>query len=64
MTLDDLAGRSGVSRRMIIEIEQGRVNCTIGVLHALAHAAGVPLGRLAHNACGDGVVCEPATPLL
>jgi len=58
MTLDGLAERSGVSRRMLIEIEQGRVNCTIGVLHAIAHAVNVPLGRLAQAACADGPIGE------
>jgi hypothetical protein len=29
------------------------VNCTIGVLHAIAHAVGVPLGQLAQAACSD-----------
>lgn len=51
LTLDGLAGSSGVSRRMLVEIEQGRVNCTIGVLHAIAHAVGVPLSHLAAAAC-------------
>jgi transcriptional regulator with XRE-family HTH domain len=53
LTLDGLAERSGVSRRMLIEVEQGRVNCTIGVLHAIAHAVGVPLGQLAQAASTD-----------
>ena len=43
---------------MLIEIEQGRVNCTIGVLHAIAHAVNVPLGRLAQAACADGPIGE------
>jgi putative transcriptional regulator len=51
LTLDALAEYSGVSRRMLVEVEQGRVNCTIGVLHAIAHAVNTPVGRLAETAC-------------
>lgn len=53
LTLDGLAERSNVSRRMLVEIEQGRVNCTIGVLHAIAHAVAMPLGELAQASCAD-----------
>ncbi|WP_112637740.1 helix-turn-helix domain-containing protein [Micromonospora saelicesensis] len=53
LTLDGLAERSGVSRRMLVEVEQGRINCTIGVLHGIAHAVDVPLGALAQAACTD-----------
>jgi transcriptional regulator with XRE-family HTH domain len=52
LTLDGLAERSGVSRRMIVEIEQGRKSCTVRTLHSIAHATGVPLGLLAESACG------------
>lgn len=44
LTLDGLAERSGISRRMLVEVEGGRINCTIGVLHGIAHAVGVPSG--------------------
>ncbi|WP_433317936.1 helix-turn-helix domain-containing protein [Micromonospora chersina] len=54
LTLDGLAERSGVSRRMLVDVEHGRKNCTIGVLHAIAHAVDVPLGALAQAACTDG----------
>ncbi|MFJ5668488.1 helix-turn-helix domain-containing protein [Micromonospora chalcea] len=53
LTLDGLAERSGVSRRMLVEVEGGRINCTIGVLHGIAHGVGVPLGDLAQAACTD-----------
>ncbi|MET8351456.1 helix-turn-helix transcriptional regulator [Micromonospora sp. NPDC005206] len=53
LTLDGLAERSGLSRRMLVEVEQGRKNCSIGVLHAIAHAVNVPLGDLAQAACTD-----------
>jgi hypothetical protein len=39
---------------MLVEIEQGRVNCTIGVLHAVAHALDVSLSQLAAAACLHG----------
>ena len=55
LTLEGLAERSGVSRRMLVEVEQGRVNCTVGVLHAIAHAVSIPMGRLAEAACGHKV---------
>lgn len=45
-TLDDLAGRSGVSRRLIIQIEQGDANPSIGTLLRLADALGVALTDL------------------
>jgi transcriptional regulator with XRE-family HTH domain len=55
LTLDGLAARSGVSRRMIVDIEQGRKSCTVKTLHAIAHAVSVPLGKLADSACGHDI---------
>ncbi|MEU4420986.1 helix-turn-helix transcriptional regulator [Actinoplanes sp. NPDC024001] len=52
MTLDQLALKSGVSRRMIVDIERGHKGCTLRTLHALAHAVGVPLSVLADAGCG------------
>jgi transcriptional regulator with XRE-family HTH domain len=45
-TLDELATRSGVSRRLIVQIEQGDANPSIGTLLRLADAFGVPLTDL------------------
>jgi transcriptional regulator with XRE-family HTH domain len=45
-TLDELARRSGVSRRMIIEIEKGRANPSVGTLLDLSVALKVPLSEL------------------
>ncbi|MFC5641433.1 helix-turn-helix transcriptional regulator [Kitasatospora cinereorecta] len=42
-TYDQLAEYSGLARRTIIEIEQGR---TLAAWLALAHAFGIPLGDL------------------
>ncbi len=46
MTLDELAMRSGVSRGMLIQIEQGRTNPSINTLNRIADALGVSVGRL------------------
>jgi len=51
LTLEGLAERSGVSRRMLIEVEQGRTNASVSTLHAVAHAVNVPLARLVPAAC-------------
>ncbi|MEU0662944.1 helix-turn-helix transcriptional regulator [Streptomyces lavendulocolor] len=48
---DELAARSGLSRRTLIEIEQGRTIGTLATWHALAHAFHVPLGELLGPLC-------------
>ncbi|MEU9922096.1 helix-turn-helix transcriptional regulator [Streptomyces griseoluteus] len=48
---DELAARSGLSRRTLIEVEQGRTIGSLGTWHALAHALGVPLGELLGPLC-------------
>ncbi len=48
---DDLAERTGVSRRTLIDIEAGRTVGYLTTWHALAHAFGVPLGELAAALC-------------
>ena len=45
-TLDDLAARSGVSRRLVVQIEQGEANPSIGTLLRLAGALEVTLTDL------------------
>lgn len=45
-TLDELAGRSGVSRRLIVQIEQGEANPSIGTLLRLADTLEVTLTDL------------------
>ena len=45
-TLDDLAARSGISRRLIVQIEQGEANPSIGTLLRLADALEVTLTDL------------------
>ncbi|MER6651301.1 helix-turn-helix transcriptional regulator [Streptomyces sp. NPDC000971] len=48
---DQLAAHSGLSRRTLIEIEQGRTIGTLGTWHALAHAFSLPLGELLDPLC-------------
>jgi transcriptional regulator with XRE-family HTH domain len=45
-TLDVLAERSGVSRRMVINVEQGATNASIATLLRLSSALGVSLASL------------------
>lgn len=51
-TYDELAARSGLARRTLIEIEQGRTIGTLKTWHALAHALDTPLDQL------FGALCE------
>lgn len=53
LTLAELAGRSQVSRRLVVDIEGGRANPGIDKLHSLAHVLGVPLAELLASVC-DG----------
>jgi len=45
-TLDELAERSGVSRRMLVNVEQGTTNASIATLLRLSEALGVGLPSL------------------
>ncbi|GGL39597.1 helix-turn-helix domain-containing protein [Planomonospora parontospora] len=46
MTLDELAARSGVSRGMLVQVEQGRTNPSINTLTRIADALGVTVARM------------------
>ncbi|WP_461711889.1 helix-turn-helix transcriptional regulator [Streptomyces sp. DSM 41013] len=48
---DELAARSGLARRTLIEIEQGRTIGTLKTWHALAHALSTPLDELFAALC-------------
>lgn len=48
---DELAARSGLARRTLIEIEQGRTIGTLKTWHALAHALSTPLDELFATLC-------------
>lgn len=45
-SLDELAGRSGVSKGMVVQIEAARTNPSIGTLCRLADAFGVTMAQL------------------
>jgi transcriptional regulator with XRE-family HTH domain len=45
-TLDELAERSGVSRRMLVNVEQGSVNASVATLLRLSEALGIGLPDL------------------
>lgn len=45
-TLDELAARSGVSRRLIVQLEQGEGNPSLATLLKLARALGITLANL------------------
>jgi DNA-binding XRE family transcriptional regulator len=48
---NELADRSGLARRTLIEIEQGRTIGTLKTWHALAHALSTPLDELFATLC-------------
>lgn len=52
-TYDQLADRTGLSRRTLIEIEQGRTIGTLKTWHALAHALDTSFDQLLGAMC-DG----------
>ncbi|MFI5966965.1 helix-turn-helix transcriptional regulator [Streptomyces asoensis] len=54
---DELAARSGLARRTLIEIEQGRTIGTLKTWHALAHALNTPVENLI------GFLCQGHEPL-
>lgn len=59
-TLDQLAARSGVSKGMLVQIEQARTNPSIGTLCRVADAFGVTLAQLVELSDGATVrVVEP-----
>jgi transcriptional regulator with XRE-family HTH domain len=45
-SLDQLAARSGVSKGVLVGLEQGRANPNLGTLIRVADALGIPLTRL------------------
>ena len=50
---DELASRSGLGRRTVIEIEQGRTIGTLRTWHALAHALDTPFDELFATLCRE-----------
>ncbi|WP_244871813.1 helix-turn-helix domain-containing protein [Catellatospora sp. TT07R-123] len=45
-SLDELSGRSGVSKGMLVQVEAGRTNPSVGTLARIADAFGVAVARL------------------
>ncbi|MFJ8000345.1 helix-turn-helix domain-containing protein [Streptomyces sp. NPDC096310] len=60
-TLDALAARAGVSRGMIIQIEQARTNPSVGTTVKIADALGVPITTLLDYEQGAHVRIVPAS---
>ncbi|MEU6443146.1 helix-turn-helix transcriptional regulator [Streptomyces sp. NPDC047046] len=52
-TFDELAARSDLARRTLIDLEHGRTTGSITTWHALAHAFGIPLAELLDPLCAD-----------
>jgi transcriptional regulator with XRE-family HTH domain len=60
-TFDELADRSGLSRRTLIDLEHGRTTGTVTTWHALAHALDVPVHRLLDTLCEGHTPPSPDT---
>jgi transcriptional regulator with XRE-family HTH domain len=59
-SLDQMASRSGVSKGMLVQIEQARTNPSIGTLCRVADAFGVTLAQLVELT--DGASVRPVRP--
>ncbi|MDK1474528.1 XRE family transcriptional regulator [Streptomyces sp. 549] len=59
-TLDALAARAGVSRGMLIQIEQARTNPSVGTVVKVADALGVSITGLLDHERGEAVRLVPA----
>jgi DNA-binding XRE family transcriptional regulator/quercetin dioxygenase-like cupin family protein len=58
-TLDALAARAGVSRGMVIQIEQGRTNPSVGTVVKIADALGISITTLLDDEPGPTVRLVP-----
>src|SRR5204862_6537975 len=54
-SLDELSGRSGVSKGMLVQIEAARTNPSVGTLTRIADAFGVTVARLLETGEPDRV---------
>ncbi|MFJ5920943.1 helix-turn-helix transcriptional regulator [Streptomyces ardesiacus] len=52
-TYDELAGRSGLAWRTLIDLEHGRTTGSVTTWHALAHTFDVPIEQLLGTLCDD-----------
>ena len=59
-SLDELATRSGISRAMIVQVEGGRTNASLGTMCELADALAVPVQSLIELAEEKRVQVMPA----
>ncbi|MGW7786075.1 helix-turn-helix transcriptional regulator [Streptomyces tricolor] len=50
-TFDELAARSGLARRTLIDLEHGRTTGSLTTWHALAHTFDVPIERFLTSLC-------------
>lgn len=55
LTLDELSARAELSKGMVVKIEQGRTNPSIGTLCKLANALGVTINRLIEETGGPAL---------
>lgn len=53
---DELADRSGLARRTLIDLEHGRTTGSVATWHTLAHTFDVPIEHLV------GALCDDHTP--
>src|SRR5580704_8415955 len=60
-SLDHLAGRSGVSKGVLVAIEQARSNPNLATLARISDAFGVPVTRLVETSGEPGVTISDAT---
>jgi transcriptional regulator with XRE-family HTH domain len=60
-SLDHLVGRSGVSKGVLVAIEQGKSNPNLATLARIGDAFGVPVTRLVETAAEPGVTITDAT---
>ncbi|MGY3206298.1 helix-turn-helix transcriptional regulator [Streptomyces sp. TE5632] len=61
-SFDELASRSGLARRTLIDLEHGRAAGNVATWHALAHAFDVPIDHLLGALCSDHTPPGPRTP--
>lgn len=62
-TLDELAQRSGVSRRMLVNVEQGTTNPSIATLLRLSDSLGIGLPTLVDVATGQEMLVRRSTDM-
>jgi transcriptional regulator with XRE-family HTH domain len=60
-SLDHLAGRAGVSKGVLVAIEQGKSNPNLATLARISDAFGVPVTRLVETQAEPGVVVSDAS---